>query len=158
MKTIIILLFFVSVSLDTLAQSKNVLDSLIIQSLECFFHRFDNCENEPIRNRYTNRVKYVCKDGLPLSLYTGKYSDYYFHDKDFGTIRKLEKSKSEGISSVYVELKLYGDTIVIPIRDVSISYKSKRRGLVLLSDGDEYRFKYDIEHGKWLMVPLKRNW
>ncbi len=158
MKKIITFLFFVWVSLDALAQNKNILDSLILQSLECFFHRFDNSENESIRNRYMNRVKYVCKDGLPFSLYTGKYSDYYFHDNDFDTIRKLEKSKSEGVSSVFVELKLYGDTIAIPIRDVSISYKSKRKGIVLLSDGDEYRFKYNIEYGKWIMVPLKRHW
>ena len=75
---IIVYLFFVFASVDVSAQDKNMLDSLIWQSLNCFFHRFDNSKNELARNAYSTRVKYVCKEGLPLDFTNGSSVNIFF--------------------------------------------------------------------------------
>ena len=66
MKSLIVSIFFMCVYVNSFAQNENVLDSIILNSLDCYFHRFDDSDSEWIRNYYSNRIKYVCKEGFPL--------------------------------------------------------------------------------------------
>ena len=76
---------------------------------------------------------------------------------DYNSIRELTKSRRRWISPVFLNLKLYADTIVVNLHDVSINYKSKCNGTFLSSEGEEYRYHYDVDKAMWIMLPLKHH-
>ena len=152
MKTLIVFICILCIPMNVSAQNENMLNAMISQCLECFFHRFDTSESEWCRNYYTNHLKYVSKDGLPLDFCNNYSNEYVFHDTDYESIKKIEESKHAGISTVLVYLNVYKNIILIRINDVGIGYKSKKEKIIVCSETREYKFQYNQEQEKWIML------
>lgn len=153
---------FICVCTNMFAQTDDVLSELIMQSVDSFYHQFDNSKNENIRDTYKNCTKYVCKDGLPLSFrYLEKVKEYHFHSSDDASIKQLIKRdsyKHKVIGTVFVHLTLREDIITIRVAEVGLSIMSKRR-IRRMSSGNSrsYSYKYNSLVEKWEQYDTSSN-
>lgn len=149
LKSIIFILAFWGISYATYAQSKNIINSIIEESLTSYFNIVDSMRAQMNIPKLTER--YVCSEGLPLGYDFANDKHIIYHDKSYNTIKKLKKN-DKGIGSASVFLNFQDEYFVVSIVSRHISYKKKNVCEIQSSDSFHFKYKYDITSNTWKCV------